>query len=73
MCVEKCWQAISKFSPRVVHNCLKMSFTINDEMTALKLMYIITMFDDDDSDNNNENYIKSDHDVQQSSDLPAIP
>ena len=73
MYVEKCWQAISKFSPRVVHNCLQMSFAVNNEMTALKLMYIIIILDDDDSNNdsNNDNYIKSDHYVQQS--LDRVP
>ena len=73
MCVKKCWQAISKFSPRVVHNCVQMSLNVNNEMTALKLMYIIIILDDDDSNNdsNNDNYIKSDHYVQQS--LDRVP
>ena len=64
MCVEKCQQAISKFSPRVVHNCSQMSFTINNGMTALKLMYIVIILDDDSRDinNNNDNYIDGDLD-----------
>ena len=36
-----------------------MRFTINNGMTALKLMYIVIILDDDSRDinNNNDNYI----------------